>query len=201
MRRTSVLSTAVCLAVLLTFAGIAILAGGCKRNAPPPIPPEEKPAAEKKDVTPLLADTNLPDLQDAVKPLTSYMGTKGLLLVFADVSCPYTGRALGDLPEVAPKLAGFGIPTVVVNVSDAREAVLKTYAQRNAGTPVVFDTTDATKDRWKITSVPTVVLVGPDGNQTYRAGAVWKNLASAVETAQGLSPGTVVFKSAGTEFG
>lgn len=153
------------------------------------------------DTSAALGQTELPDYQDAVKPLGSFMGAKGLLVVFADVRCPYAGQALGELPKVAPKMAELGVATVVVNIGDSAESVHKTYAERSTGTPVLYDITDVTKKRWKIESVPTVVLMGTDGKQAYRGGAVWKDLASEVESALGLEQGSVKFDAEGTEFG
>jgi hypothetical protein len=156
---------------------------------------------EPVDTAAALRETKLPDLTDAVKPLGSYMGTKGIVVIFADTRCPFAGAALGELPQVAPKLADVGVATVVVNLGDGREVVRKTYEKRQTGTPVLYDVADGTKKNWQIGSVPTVVLMGPDGKQVYRGGAVWKNLTAAIEKSQGLAAGSVVIDAEGTGMG
>jgi hypothetical protein len=156
---------------------------------------------ESADFSGLPAATKLPDLSGLVKPLHAYTGSKGLLVVFVDVSCPYAGAAIGDLPKVGPTMAALGISTVVINISDPQPDVLETYAKRPTGTPVLYDVTDATKENWRIEQVPTVVLFGADGKSVYRSGAVWKDLAAATEKALGLKQGTVTFTVEGTGMG
>ncbi len=153
-----------------------------------------KPAA-------LLAATKLPDLKDVVKPLADYKTAGGLVIVFADISCPFAESALGELPTVSATLATHRVAAVVVNISDPKDDVLATYAKRNTGTPVLYDATDATKESWKVDSVPTVVFVNANGQVGYRGNAVWKNLGEAVDKSLGLAPGTVKFQAEGTGFG
>lgn len=146
-----------------------------------------------------LAATKLPDLNGEVKPLADYRDRGGLLVIFADISCPYVNAALGELPTVARTLSLYRIPVVVVNIGDAKEDVLSTYAARNTGTPVIFDETNATQENWKVESVPTLVFVNANGQLGYRSqGAVWSNLAEAVDTSLGLTPGTVTFTVIGS---
>lgn len=146
----------------------------------------------------LLAATSLPDLSGVIKPLADYRDRGGLVVVFADTTCPFAESALGEMPQVAKVLRLYRIAAVTVNISDAKGDVLSTYADRNTGTPVVYDVTDATKENWAIDSVPTVVFINANGQVGYRGPAVWKDLAAAVEKSSGLAPGTVDFTVQGS---
>jgi len=156
---------------------------------------------ETADTAALLAATKLPDLAGTVATLKDHMGAKGLLLVFVDTNCPFSGTAIGDMPNVAATLAPLKIPSLIVNIGEPKEDVLAFYMKQKTGTPVVYDETDATKENWLIESVPTVVLMGADGKQIYRGGAVWKDMGSAAEKALGLAAGSLTFEVEGTGFG
>lgn len=156
---------------------------------------------ESADLPALLAATKLPRVDGTVKPLRDYVGQHGLLVVFVDTSCPFSGTAIGDMPNVAAALAGHGIPCVLINLGDPKEEVLDFYAKRNTGTPVLYDVTTATLENWKVDSVPTVCFLDTEGKVFYRGNAVWSDLAAAVEKALELPAGSVKFGREGTEFG
>jgi hypothetical protein len=150
----------------------------------------------------LLAETILPGvLFDQALPLAEYKGKSGLVVVFADVTCPFANAALGELPKVASVLEPLGINSVVVNIGDEAENVKETYATRNTGTPVVYDVTRATQERWGVTQVPTVVFIDAKGQIAYRGLAVWSNLGAAVASATGRPAGSITFTVEGTGFG
>jgi hypothetical protein len=156
---------------------------------------------EKTDLPALLAATKLPRLDGAVKPLREYMGPHGLLVVFVDTNCPFSGTAIGDMPSVAATLSRNGIPSVLVNLRDPRDVVLAFYKQHKTGATVLYDVSTATLENWKVESVPTVFFLDSQGNASYRGQAVWSDLAAAVEKTLALPAGSVKFQSAGTEFG
>jgi hypothetical protein len=149
----------------------------------------------------LLGETKLPDLAGAVKPLGDYRGRRGLMALFVDTTCPFSGTAINELPQVAATLGKQGMATVLVNLADREDAVRKFYTARNVGAPVVFDTTKATQRAWQVTMVPTVCVFDADGSLLYRGNAVWKNLASAAEGALMLPAGSIKFGPAGTQYG
>ena len=153
------------------------------------------------DVRRLLDETRLPDLKGAAKPLRQYLGRQGLLVVFVDTNCPFSGEAIGDMPKVAATLAKYDVPSLVVNIGEPETAVQQCYAKRQTGTPVVYDVTTGTQKAWQIDAVPTVVLFGADGGAVYRGKAVWRDLATAAENALKLPAGSIKFGAKGTEFG
>lgn len=153
------------------------------------------------DVPKLLAETKLPDLAGAVKPLGEYKGKGGLVAVFVDTTCPFSGEAIGDMPKVIAAVAKHDVPTLLVNLADPAATVKEFYAKRTAAGPLVFDTTKATQAAWKIDSVPTVFLFDASGNVIYRGKAVWKDVATAAESMLKLTAGSLKIGAAGTEFG
>jgi len=155
----------------------------------------------RPDASKLLASTKLPDLAGVVKPLDAYLGRNGLLLVFVDTSCPFSGTAIGETPEVARTLTGHRVTSVTVNLGNPKDDVLKFYAKRETGTPVVYDVTDGTTESWQLESVPTLVFFDAKGQVLYRGKAVWGDMAVAAERGLGLAAGSLKFEVKGTEFG
>lgn len=153
------------------------------------------------DAPKLLAGTSLPDLGGAVKSLKDYKGAGGLLMVFVDTTCPFSGEAIGDIPKIAGKLAGHQVPTVLVNLDDAEQVVQTFYKDRTTGATVVYDATTDTKLKWNIQSVPTVIFIDSADGVAYNGKAVWADLAAAAEKSLKLSAGTLGFKAKGTRFG
>ena len=149
----------------------------------------------------LLAATALPDLAGQTIALDGAMGPQGIVLVFVDTTCPFSGQALRDMPTVAPTLASAKINTVVVNIGDSKEAVTNYFGGKNLGAPVIYDPTDATMTRWNIKSAPNIVYIGPDKKIAYNGLAVWADVASAIEKARQLPPGTIKFTARGTSYG
>jgi len=157
--------------------------------------------AVKLDGAKLLAATKLPDLSGAVKPLGDRMGQAGLLLVFVDTTCPFSGTAIGELPTVAATMAQHKVATALINLEDPAERVQKFYKDRDTGALVLYDVTTGTKLKWNIQGVPTVVFIDARQQIPYNGNAVWADLASAAEKAMGLSQGTIVFSAQGTDYG
>lgn len=149
----------------------------------------------------LLAETSLPDLQGAAKPLHDYLGKKGLALFFVDTHCPFSETALKDLPRVVPFLVAFDIETVIVYVGDAKSTVQSNYNNRGLILPVLYDETSATQQKWQVTSVPTVLLLDAAGQIAYRGPAVWKDVAAAADGLLKQPCGTITFPVGGTSMG
>lgn len=152
-------------------------------------------------VAKLLDETRLPGLKGAAKPLREYLGPAGMLAVFVDTTCPFSGEAIADMQKVAGTLAGHKVPCILVNIGDPEDAVRQFYGEQDIGAPVVYDTTTATQDTWKVDFVPTTVFFSPDGSVVYRGKAVWANVASAAEKTLNLAAGTIEFGCKGTEYG
>jgi peroxiredoxin len=157
--------------------------------------------AKTLDIKGLLADTKLPDLKETTKPLADYMGTNGLVVIFVDTKCPYSIKAMAELPSVVKVLRERQIASVLLNVDDPRKAVESFYAKRDVGASVVYDAGSGTRKSWNVNSVPTVILIKGDQTLTYTGKAVWSDLGSAIEKSLNLAAGTVQFSVKGTRFG
>ncbi|OVE75480.1 hypothetical protein BVX97_04465, partial [bacterium E08(2017)] len=129
----------------------------------------------------LLSKTVLPDCDGTEKPLSSYMGEKGMAVVFGDTTCPDAQVAIKDLVKVGPKLEKCGISPILVNVNNSKTDVLKKYKKRKNGAPVVYDEgTDVIK-RWQLESVPHIFVVTADYDIVYDGVALWKDMAKSIE--------------------
>jgi hypothetical protein len=185
-------------ALLAVAAVLAVLAAGCLVFG---TAPREAQVVSQAGLKQLLDNTRLPDLAGAVKPLRTYMGPAGLLVVFVDTSCPFAIIATGDMPSIAPAFAKRGVRSVLVNITDAKRVVERTYAGGKVAVPVLYDTGKATQAAWCITSVPTVVLMDADGTVGYRGRAVWADLSAAAEKSLKLPAGSMKFSVQGTGLG
>ncbi|MDP6542693.1 MAG: TlpA family protein disulfide reductase [Phycisphaerae bacterium] len=149
----------------------------------------------------LLTSTKLPELGGEAKPLADYLGPGGGMLVFADASCPYSGKAIRDLPGVSRILKKAMVATVVVNITDAEEKVKAYYAKQKLPVPVVYDVGSAVRINWDIQSVPTIIFFDAQGRIAYNGPAVWSDVGRAGEMALGLPAGSLKFRAKGTRFG
>ncbi len=198
-------------------AGCCLPLAGCGTRAHQPMPlpaagdkmggaccdPAPDAAAKpSKEIAPrALLAAKLPDVQDNVKALSEFMGEGGLMLLFVDTRCPFSGTALKELPDVVKGLAGQKVNVVVLNSDDAKERVQNFYASRSLGAPILYDTGAATREAWNVHSVPIAVYVSPAMKIGYQGEAIWANLGSAVEQSLGLRTGAIKFTAAGTGFG
>ena len=162
--------------------------------------------AVKLDVAKLLATTKLPDLQGDTRSLADYRRSAGLVMVFVDTSCPYSEIAIKEIAAVSGTLATHEIPIVLVNIDDGEDLVKRFYNEHDTqDVPVVYDVTTATRLKWNILSVPTVLFVNADGKIGYNGKAVWSSLAAAVEKEKDKdklkNAPPVRFKVKGTEYG
>ncbi len=132
----------------------------------------------------LLASTCLASLAGQVRPLASYAGERGVVVVFIDTVCPAAAAAAADLRTVAAELARAGVTVVAVNLDDDEQAVRDHYGGGVLGVPVLFDDTCGTKLRWGIDAVPRVVYIDAAGRVAYRGTVAWDALGAAI-SAQG----------------
>ena len=158
--------------------------------------------AARLDIPKLLTNTRLPSVSnEKLRPLADYAGNGGLMIVFVDISCPFAGQAMTEIPAVAAKLAERDLQTVLVNVDDNRADTLEFHRELALPVPVAYDTTTGTRLRWGVSSVPTIFVLGADNTIHYSGPAVWERVARAAETSLGLNAGAIQFNSAGTEYG
>lgn len=153
------------------------------------------------DASALLADTKLPNLDGKVKSLTEYRGQQGLLLTFVDTKCPFSAKASQEMPVVASNLAGYGVTTVLVNISDPAAAVKKRYSPGVDNATVVYDTSKLTQQCWNVQFVPLAVLINTAGEIIYHGSPVWKDVAVSLGKQLKLPAGSINLEAQGTSQG
>ncbi|MBL7140641.1 MAG: redoxin domain-containing protein [Planctomycetes bacterium] len=149
----------------------------------------------------LLDATRLPRLAGDPARLADFIQPGGLLVVFADVQCPFAGEAITDVKTVVEGLAKHGAATVLVNIGDAEADVRPYYAGKDPGVPVLFDVTRAIEKAWHVDEVPKAYYFTGQGALVYRGKAMWDNVAAAAEESLGLAPNAIQFSVRGTEYG
>ncbi len=186
--------------------GEHLLAGWLKKlndrpaDAGPPETLLDAAAADKK----ALSATELPELESGrAETLKSFIGPSGMVAVFVDTTCQFSGTALADVQGVSRELENFDVPVVVVNIGNSLEKVEQYYNPGNVHlhVPILYDTTHTTRDRWKINRVPMVAYFRPDGMMTFRGTAVWDDLAKGIAVDLGVEERDIVFEQDGTSYG
>ena len=150
------------------------------------------------DAASLLTNSKLPNLDGALKSLNEYQGPTGLLLTFVDTRCPFSAKASQDIPKVATNLAGYGIGTVLVNISDPADAVKKRYKEGVSGATVVYDTSKQTQQCWNVQFVPLTVLFNKTGEVIYRGSPIWTEVAAMLAKQLNLPAGSINLEAKGT---
>jgi hypothetical protein len=142
--------------------------------------------------------TRLPCLMGPDKSLAQFKGPNGLLVVFVDTACPFAEVIVGGVDTASNALSPRGVPTVLVSLDDPQKRVQEYFRGHAVNVPVLYDTTTTTKDRWKITRVPTMVLLDSTGHEAYVGYGQWVPLARAVETTLGLPAGAINIQAEST---
>jgi len=154
------------------------------------------------DIPTLLAQTRLPELGGgSAKSLAEYKGKRGLMLVFVDTSCPFAKQIIGDMPAASVVLSRHQVNALLVNIDDEEQDVKDFYRKQKITGPVAYDAGPDTRLKWRVESVPTIVLVSASDELLYRGAGEWEKVARACEKGLKLRAGSVVFESKGTEFG
>jgi len=179
--------------ILRTAARFAVLvvAVGCGGR-----PETKAPAATARPDS-----TVLPDLAGQARPLSSYSGANGLLVVFADTRCPFSAVASSEMPTVATGLAEHGVGSVLVNLGEPLDAVTKVYGTVLAGVPVVYDTGHATGRLWGAKLVPTALLLDSAGSTVYRGSPVWADVGAKLAERLHIPAESVKLEAQGTSGG
>ena len=179
---------------------VAAIVAGCTASSAPSGPAATAPAAGL-DPGSVSMSTPLPDLNGQMHKPSEFSGEHGMVLVLVDLGCPFSQQALADVPRVTATLAKQQLPVLVMNVDNDAARVKEFYAAHPAGAPVLYDVTAKTTKSWKLSSVPTVVLLDRGNTVLYRGNAVWASLAPAVEKSLGLAQGSISCVPKGTGFG
>jgi len=150
----------------------------------------------------LVTGTTLPNLDGTPKTVWSHRRRCGLVVVFADTTCPFAGEAIGDLARIGKVLKEHEIGIVLVNLGEPQEKVLAFFRERSVGVPVLYDVSEATQKAWQVDFVPTVMLFDSIGVLRYRGKAVWERLGAAAGEVLDLENSeSLHFEATGTEYG
>lgn len=123
------------------------------------------------------------NLTDAVTDKTINMQAqvkgKGLVIVFHSLACPFAKMYESRLIALRSKYQSQGFTFLLVNpevsASDDDKTALRSYIdQSDMNMPYLIDENQTLTKFYKITKIPEVIVLAPDGNVSYR-GALDNN--------------------------
>ncbi len=123
------------------------------------------------------------NLTDAVTGKTiniqSEVKGKGLILIFHSLECPFAKMYESRLVALRSKYQSQGfnfiLVTPEVSADEETKKILRNYIDNsNINTPYLIDENQALTKFYKITKIPEVILLSPEGTITYR-GAIDNN--------------------------
>lgn len=127
-----------------------------------------------------LQDINLTDaVTDKTINMQAQVKGKGLIIVFHSLACPFAKMYESRLIALRSKYQSQGFTFILVNpevsTSDADKTALRSYIdQSNMNMPYLIDEDQTLTKFYKITKIPEVIVLAPDGNVSYR-GALDNN--------------------------
>jgi peroxiredoxin len=153
----------------------------------------EKPGAKKKVYTlpmpsvgqraPAFSGSTL-----AGKAVTrnSLMGKRGLLMIFARTSCPFSAADIPQFKDMATSLPDKGVGVVVVNQQEDLSKIKPVYEKKCAGVPVIWDRSGSICKSFGVDAVPFFFLLNHDGKVVTRRSFTHAAAANSVNTLLGL---------------
>jgi peroxiredoxin len=104
--------------------------------------------------------------------LSAYRG-KSVLLVFWTTSCGICRHELPLLDRLSTEFRAHGVEILAVNIRDL-EGARDFMVNQHLGLTNLIDPDGATAERYKVSGVPKLVLIGSDG-KIRRSAAGWQN--------------------------
>jgi peroxiredoxin len=104
--------------------------------------------------------------------LSAYHG-KAVLLVFWLTSCGICRHELPLLDRLSPEFRAHGVEVLAINIRDI-EGAREFMAAKHLRLTNLIDPDGETAERYKVSGVPKLVLIGPDG-KIRRSAAGWQD--------------------------
>ena len=160
----------------------------------------EKPGAKKKiyttaalavgapGITIVGKDPNGKDVQ--VPTISTASKKKAMLLCFTAIECPFSARAMQELPRLAGEFAPKGVSFVVVEKGTDAAAIKSFYDQVAFKGPVIVDTDGSISRDYGVEPIPFYFVVSADGKIAKREPYTPAGARLALEIALGIKPDT-----------
>jgi peroxiredoxin len=161
----------------------------------------EKPGATKKIYTLPMASVGQSAPAFSGSTLTgkavtraSLMGKRGLLMVFARVSCPFSAGEIPQFKDMATRYRDKGVSVVIVNQEETLSKIKPVYEKRCAGVPVIWDRSGDICRSFGVDAVPFFFLLDHDGKVLARRSFTHSAAANSVNALLGLKSATSRYK-------
>jgi peroxiredoxin len=114
--------------------------------------------------------------------LAAFKG-RPVLIVFWATWCPPCRREIPALKDLREKYASKGLEVISVGISyrQTRQAVVDFTAKNSLPYPVLWDADGKVSEAYQISSVPTNIVVDPEGVVRFRNNSVDPSLFDAIE--------------------
>jgi len=109
------------------------------------------------------SDFSLTDTSGKTVSLSSFRGTKPVLLFFWTTWCPYCIRQMKTLNEKYARMSAEGIEVIPINVGESEEKVLRFLSRNHINVPSLLDGYGTVADTYRLLGVPTYTLVDREG--------------------------------------
>jgi peroxiredoxin len=100
--------------------------------------------------------------------LDSLRGQRGVLLVFARTSCPFTVEALPAVAKIAGDYRKNGVAVTVINSGEQKDHIRPIYDKHAPGVGVVWDESGQISNAYGVDMTPFFFLLDKDGKIAQR---------------------------------
>jgi peroxiredoxin len=181
--------------------------GGCDRDKIAVMAREilaEKPGAKKRVYTLPMPSVGEPAPAFSGNTLTGKAVTRdsltkkrGLLIVFARTSCPFSMRAIPEFKDVADRFRDKGVGVVIVNQQQKLGTIKPVYEKKCARVPAIWDRNGRVCKSFGVDAVPFFFLLNGDGKIVNRRSFTHRAAVNSVNAMLGLKAEKPRFKSTG----
>jgi len=179
--------------------------GGCDRDKIAVMAREilaEKPGGKKNVYTLPMPSVGEPAPAFSGNTLTgeavtqdSLTGKRGLLVIFARTSCPYSMEAIPQFKDMADRFRDKGVGVVIVNQRGELGTIKPVYEKKCARVPVIWDRNGDICRSFGVDAVPFYFVLDSGGKIVSRRSFTHKAAADSVNAMLGLRAGKPRFKA------
>ncbi|MHB0998678.1 MAG: TlpA family protein disulfide reductase [Armatimonadota bacterium] len=135
----------------------------------------EKPGANKKIYTLPMPDVGKHAPAFSGNTLTgetvsyeSLKGKRGLMIIFARISCPFSANEMPQFKEIADRFRAKGVNTVIINQQEELNVIKQVYEKKCKDVTVIWDNNGRICNSFGVDAVPFYFLLDKDGTVVNR---------------------------------
>jgi len=130
--------------------------------------------------------------------LDGLRGEAATLLVFSSITCPYSKKAMEDMPGLVSEFGPKGASFVIVDPAESAGAIKGFYASKAPGVPVLVDSSrEISVAKYGVRTVPYFYVIDADGMVAGKMPFSAEAARAALESVLGMSSEPVRVKASG----